>query len=378
MKLALIAITKHGVEHAKALKARLPGSELWVSEKQKTLAPDADGVFPTIKDFTAQAWDQYDVLFYHVSLGAVVRTIAPFLKGKDVDPAVVTVDDGKRFAISLLSGHVGGANELTEEVAAILGATPVVTTASDARATIPVDILGRDLGWRLEAKDFVTPVSAAVVNEKPIAFVQECGEKNWWTRPSPLPANIKVFQSVAEARAWPSPPASAGPESAAVQVPGFQFDAWLVVSDRSTESLKSDLGYDWERSVIYRPRTLCLGMGCDAGTDLDEVLGLLNKGLAEAALSGLCVKTLASIDLKAGEESLRLLAEHLGAQQVFYTRDELNAKGTLSTPNPVVEKYTGAVGVSEPSAMLAAGTDRLLLKKIKSARATLAVARKTF
>ncbi|HXC64997.1 MAG TPA: cobalamin biosynthesis protein, partial [bacterium] len=255
---------------------------------------------------------------------------------------------------------------------------PVVTTASDARATIPVDILGRDLGWRLEAKDFVTPVSAAVVNEKPIAFVQECGEKNWWTRPSPLPANIKVFQSVAEARAWPSPPASAGPESAAVQVPGFQFDAWLVVSDRSTESLKSDLGYDWERSVIYRPRTLCLGMGCDAGTDLDEVLGLLNKGLAEAALSGLCVKTLASIDLKAGEESLRLLAEHLGAQQVFYTRDELNAKGTLSTPNPVVEKYTGAVGVSEPSAMLAAGTDRLLLKKIKSARATLAVARKTF
>ena len=108
------------------------------------------------------------------------------------------------------------------------------------------------------------------------------------------------------------------------------------------------------------------------------MLGLLNKGLAEAGLSGLCVKTLASIDLKANEESLRLLAEHLGAAQVFYSRDELNAKGTLSAPNPVVEKYTGAVGVSEPSAMLAAGADQLLLKKIKSTRATLAVARKTF
>ena len=378
MKLALIAITKHGIEHAKSLKAQLPGAELWVSEKQKALAPDADGVFPTIKDFTAQAWDQYDGLVYHVSLGAVVRTIAPFLKGKDVDPAVVTVDDGKRFAISLLSGHVGGANELTEQVAAILGATPVVTTASDARATIPVDILGRELGWRLEAKDFVTPVSAAVVNEKPIALVQECGEKTWWTRPSPLPANIKVFRSVAEARAWPSPAGVSGPDSAAVRVPAFQFDAWLVVSDRSTEALKADLYDDWERSVIYRPRTLCLGMGCDAGTDLDEVLGLLKRGLAEAGLSELCVKTLASIDLKAGEESLRLLAEHLGAAQVFYTRDELNAKGTVTTPNPVVEKYTGAVGVSEPSAMLAADTDQLLLKKIKSTRATLAVARKAF
>ncbi|HXB97019.1 MAG TPA: cobalamin biosynthesis protein [bacterium] len=374
----MIAITKHGIEHAKALKAQLPGAELWVSEKQKALAPDADGTFPAIKDFTAQAWDRYDGLVYHVSLGAVVRTIAPFLKGKDVDPAVVTVDDGKRFAISLLSGHVGGANELCEQVAALLGATPVVTTASDARATIPVDILGRDLGWRLEAKDFVTPVSAAVVNEKPIAFVQECGEKAWWTRPSPLPGNIRVFGTIQEARAWPSETGLPGPASAAVQVPAFRFDAWLVVSDRSTEALRADLGDDWERSVIYRPRTLCLGLGCDAGTDLDEVRGLVERGLAEAGLSGLCVKTVASIDLKANEESLRLLAEHLGAAQAFYTRDELNAKGTLSAPNPVVEKYTGAVGVSEPSAMLAAGADQLLLKKIKSTRATLAVARKAF
>ena len=105
MKIALIAITKHGVEHAKALKAKLQGAELWVSEKQKELAPEADGNFATIKDFTASAWDKYDGLVYHVSLGAVVRTIAPFLKGKDVDPAVVTVDDGKRFAISVLNLH---------------------------------------------------------------------------------------------------------------------------------------------------------------------------------------------------------------------------------------------------------------------------------
>ena len=115
MKLALIAITKHGVEHARGLKAQLPGAEFWVSEKQKALAPDADGNFATIKDFTAEAWDKYDGLIYHVSLGAVIRTIAPFLKGKDVDPAVVTIDDGKKFVISVLSGHVGGANELTEQ-----------------------------------------------------------------------------------------------------------------------------------------------------------------------------------------------------------------------------------------------------------------------
>lgn len=358
MKLALIAITKHGIEHAKELKAKLPDAELWVSEKQKALAPEATGTFPAIKDFTESAWDKYDGLIYHVSLGAVIRTIAPFLKGKDVDPAVVTIDDGKRFVISVLSGHVGGANELTEQVAAALGATPVVTTASDARATIPVDILGRELGWTLEMKDFVTPVSAAVVNEKAIAFVQEAGEKTWWTRPTPLPKNIRVFSSIADARA-------AGPQ-----------EAWLVVSERSTEVLRDELGADWDRSVIYRPKTLFCGMGCDFGTDLVELIGLIEATFVEAKLSPKCIAGIASIDIKEREEALHQLAQHLGVGLQFFTRDELNEKKTKSMPNPLVMKYTGAVGVSEPAAMLAAGAGDLVVLKHKSQRATLAVARK--
>lgn len=357
MKIALIAITKHGVGHARELKARLPGAELWVSEKQKELAPDADGNFATIKDFTAGAWDKYDGLIYHVSLGAVIRTIAPFLKGKDVDPAVVTVDDGKKFAISVLSGHVGGANELTEKVATALGAVAVVTTASDARATIAVDILGRELGWVLEDKANVTPVSAAVVNEKAVAFIQEHGEATWWTRPTPLPKNIQKFASIAEAKA-------AG-----------VFEAYLVVSDRSTAMLHHDLITVWDKVVIYRPKTLCLGMGCDAGTDLEEVWGLVELTFASAQLSPKSIKTIASIDIKENEESLHQLAAQTGAMLQFFTRDQLNAKGVVSTPNPVVEKYTGAVGVSEPSAMLAADADSLLVVKHKSKRATLAVAR---
>ena len=360
LKVALIAITKHGIEHARVLKAALPGCELWVSEKQKALAPDADGNFAAIKDFTAQAWGRYDGLVYVVSLGAVVRTIAPFLKGKDEDPAVVVVDDSKRFAISVLSGHVGGANALTEAVAGALGAQAVVTTASDVRATLTVDILGRELGWTIEDKANVTPVSAAVVNEKPVALVQECGERNWWTRASPLPASIKVFNSIAEARA-------AAP-----------FEAWLVISDRSTGVLRAELESLWDRCVIYRPKTLCLGLGCDAGADFGEAWALVEGSFESAGLSLKSAAALASIDLKAAEEALLQVAEKLGLEPVFYSRDELNAKGVRSPANPVVEKYTGAVGVSEPSAMLAAGADALVLPKRKSQRVTLAVARKVF
>ncbi|MGH7442598.1 MAG: cobalt-precorrin 5A hydrolase, partial [bacterium] len=356
----VVAITKHGLEHAREIKRGLPGCEFWVSEKQRPSAPDADGSFAAVKELAASAWGAYDGLIFVVSLGAVVRTIAPFLKSKDEDPAVVVVDDAKRFAISLLSGHIGGANDLTERVAAILGATPVITTASDARASLAVDLLGRELGWTLEDKANVTPASAAVVNERPVALVQECGERTWWTKPTPLPAHIHVFSDMATARAAGS------------------FDAWLVVSDRATEILWGELGDVWDRVVLYRPKTLCLGMGCDAGTDLDEVWGLLTGTFTEGGLSLKSVVALASIDLKANEESLHQLSEKLGLKPVFFTRDQLNAKGIRSPANPVVEKYTGAVGVSEPSAMLAAGSEDLLLPKRKSRRATLAVARRVF
>jgi cobalt-precorrin 5A hydrolase len=360
MRLAFVAITKNGVLHAFKLRQAMPEAELFISEKQKGENQDGAQYFGTIKELSSKLWNESDGIVYFVSLGAVVRTIAPFLKSKDEDPAVVTVDDGNRFAISLLSGHVGGANELTERVAAALGCQAIITTASDARATIPVDILGRELGWTLESKEFVTPVSAAVVNEKPIALVQECGQKTWWTRPTPLPKNIRVFSSLAEAKA-------AG-----------EFAAWLLVSDRATEPLKAELGDAWPRSVIYRPKSLCCGMGCDQGTDLDEVWGLVESTFAEAGLSPKSILKIASIDLKANEESLHQLSQKTGAALQFFTRDELNGKGTVSTPNPLVEKYTGAVGVSEPSAMLAAGASHLLVLKHKSKRATLAVARKEF
>jgi cobalt-precorrin 5A hydrolase len=357
MKLALIAITKHGIGHALKLRSSMPEAALFISEKQRADGQDGARYFGTIKDLTAEIWDKHEGLVYFVSLGAVIRTIAPFLKSKDTDPAVVVVDDAARFAISVLSGHVGGANEATEAIAVALGAEAVVTTASDVRATIPVDILGRELGWVLEDKVYVTPVSAAVVNEKPVAFIQECGDKNWWTRTSALPKNISLYASIAEAK--PS-------------------EAYLVVSDRSTEKLKAELGLAWDKAVIYRPKSLYLGMGCDAGTDLDEVWGLVDSTFGEAGLSPKSIAQIASIDLKANEESLHQLALKTGASLKFFTRDELNARGTISAPNPVVEKYTGAIGVSEPSAMLAAGVESLVVPKKKSKRATLAVARREF
>ncbi|SEL82347.1 cobalt-precorrin 5A hydrolase [Roseateles sp. YR242] len=197
-RICLVAITKHGAAQAARLAASLPQAAVCTSAK---FAEAFAGLPNSVHAYEGALRDQIGPLFSHqdqlvffVSLGAVVRLIAPHLKDKDVDPGVIVVDDAGQYVIPVLSGHVGGANEWSERVAALMGAVPVLTTASDVGKTIPVDILGRHLGWRVEApKINITRVSAHVVNGEPIAFVQEAGSPQWWTRPTPLPANIHRF-----------------------------------------------------------------------------------------------------------------------------------------------------------------------------------------
>ncbi len=178
-------------------------------------------------------FEAYDQIIFLVSLGAVVRLIAPHLKSKEEDPGVLVIDDAAEFVIPVLSGHVGGANAYAEKIAAFLQATPVVTTASDVGKTIPVNILGRELGWQVEApKINITRVSADVVNQLPIAFVQEVGSQAWWTRSTPLPANIHLFQRFED-------------------VDISQYRSILWVTRREIESaIWQQLA---ERLVVYRP-----------------------------------------------------------------------------------------------------------------------------
>jgi len=199
-RIGMVAITKHGAANLAKLAPRLPEANIVVSEKFASTMdklPNTVNVYSgALRAQMAGLFEDYDQIVFFVSLGAVVRLIAPQLKSKDEDPGVLVVDDASQFVIPVLSGHIGGANAYAEQLAELLGATAVLTTASDVGKTIPVDILGRELGWKVDApKINITRVSAHVVNEEPIAFVQECGDSNWWTRPTPLPKNIHLFDS---------------------------------------------------------------------------------------------------------------------------------------------------------------------------------------
>ncbi|MDP2818023.1 MAG: cobalamin biosynthesis central domain-containing protein [Polaromonas sp.] len=237
VRIVLVAITKHGAQQTADLARRLPQASVCVADK---FAPLMAGLPNPVRAYSGAFRDEIATLFadfdqvvFFVSLGAVVRLIAPHLKSKDEDPGVVVVDDAAQFVIPVLSGHVGGANAMAEQLAAMLSATAVLTTASDVGKTIPVDILGRELGWKVEApKINITRVSAHVVNGEPIAVVQETGSPNWWTRSTPLPGSIHKFERFED-----------------VDLNRFKAVLWITHAEITPERWQQLS----ERLVVYRP-----------------------------------------------------------------------------------------------------------------------------
>lgn len=237
VRVVLVAITKHGAQQTAELARQLPQACVCVADKfaplMAGLANPVRAYSGAFRDEIATLFADFDQVVFFVSLGAVVRLIAPHLKSKDEDPGVLVVDDAAQFVIPELSGHVGGANAMAEQVAALLGAVAVLTTASDVGKTIPVDILGRELGWKVEApKINITRVSAHVVNGEPIAVVQDAGSPNWWTRPTPLPATIHKFERFDD-----------------VDLKHFKAVLWITHAEVTADRWQQLC----ERLVVYRP-----------------------------------------------------------------------------------------------------------------------------
>ena len=200
-----------------------------------------------------------DALICLFSHGAVVRLISPHLKDKKTDPAVIVIDDQAQFVISALSGHLGGANQLTNEIAEQLGATPVITTAADVNKTIAVDLVGKDLGWKIDGDSNVTKVSAFMVNAEKIGVYQYSGSKNWWQ--SKMPENVSIYSSLDELKKSESK--------------GF-----LIISDEQINDVKLQ-----ENAVVYRPPSLVVGVGLHWDTTKDKIMQGLDASIKKFNLS---------------------------------------------------------------------------------------------
>jgi cobalt-precorrin 5A hydrolase len=336
---AVHAVTRGGAALAGRIAAAL-GADLFVAERFAAEVPAARPFPLPLRDALARSFRDHPGHVLVLAVGAAVRVVAPLLDSKWTDPAVVCVDEAGTWAVPLLSGHVGGANELARRVAAAVGATAVVTTASDVRGLFAVDLLGRERGWTFEdPRGRATRAAAALVNGEPLLLVDEAGELEAWDGAPALPPGVERARSLDGVD------------------PG-RFEAILLVSDREPADPAVR-----ERAVLYRPRTLAVGVGCDRGAPAGLVERAVASVLARHGLALASVVTLASIDVKRDEEGLLALSEKLGRPLRFYAAAELDRVPGIERPSATVQRHVGTRGVAEPAALLAAGAAALCIPK---------------
>jgi cobalt-precorrin 5A hydrolase len=349
---AVVAITKHGIEIARIIKSKMPEVELYAPAKHS----DSNQDFRWFTDPTTAALTELfktcDALICIFSLGAVIRIIAPHLTDKKNDPAVIVIDDKANYVISALSGHLGGANALARLVASFLGAEPIITTAADVNETIAVDLLGREFGWTIENFENVTKVSAMMVNEEKIAVYQEAGEKNWWSG-RPLPKNVTIVDTLEK-----------------IESP--EFKAALVISDRQIANPAV-----LEKSVIYRPKSLVVGLGLHWDTSAETFEFGIKTVMNDYGLSFQSIRNISTINREARVAGLQEFSEKYNIPVVKYDKSEL---ATVPVPNPsdTVQKFEGTPSVAEASSLLSSKGLLIVPKQKFPPNLTVAVSRIQF
>ncbi len=319
-KIVLLSLTEGGKRLAERISLTL--------EEEVLLIPSRGRLRHNIE----RCWQEFDHLVCIMATGIVVRMIAPLLDDKRKDPSVVVIDEQGRFAISLLSGHLGGGNGLAEKIAAATGGQAVITTASDVLGHTALDLWAEDLALAVADKAAFTQVMGRLVNT---GRVTVCSTY-------PLPELPKDMQ--------------------------------LVKSDENPDIFISCSTVQTFSGAVLHPRALVAGIGCNRNTPAEEIEQALAEACAEHELARQSVHSIASIDLKSDEVGLLAFAENNGYPIVFFHRDQLNGVDGVSTSLAVL-KATGAKGVAEPAAILAAGSGRLLVNKMKWKNVTVAIAK---
>lgn len=290
-----------------------------------------------VRDFDEDFFLNGRAFVFVGALGVCVRMIAPFIKDKHTDPAVVCVDSAGRNAISVLSGHVGGANDICSEVARILGANPVITTQSDNTGYWALDTLSKHYDWICDADHAeMNRAVATLVNGRRVALLLDVRDSGTDMMEESLPPNVKLIKDIREADGC----------GLIIAVTPYIYRSVIPI-------------------LYFRPRILNLGVGCRRDCAPEGVGDYIEKCLTENGVAPSSVKTVATIDIKKDEAVIARLANWKNVRSLsVYASDELK---DIPVPNPSekVREVTGVAGVAESCALKASGGGRLILEKQK-------------
>ena len=349
-RIVMMACTERGFEAmrraAAALAEKLPQAEILQTGHCAYVPGFEQGT--KLSEITKKWFEEADALVYFAAAGIAVRCIAPYVRDKFRDPAVLSVDENARFVIPLLSGHAGGANDLGKLLAQVLGAQPVITTATDGRGLFAVDVYAAENGLQIGDREQAKRISARILAGETVTLYAESA--------AGLPsARNSREQGIDDQGMGPGRPKY----RSGVMQTACRSGADIIVSCRKQPG-------DREDALYLIPRAVTLGVGCRKGIpagDIEKAAAqiLQKTGVFKKALCGA-----ASIDLKKEEAGLQDFTRRWELPLTFYSAGELNeVKGTF-TGSDFVRGVTGVDCVCERSAVRLAGEGAVLLSEKQS------------
>lgn len=326
---AIFAYSRQGCQTAKGVMEALTevSWEAYTMERfsQPDFRPLGKG-----SDFYGGIFHRVSAMVFVGSCGIAVRQIAPWVRDKRTDPAVLCVDELGHFVIPLLSGHIGGANQLALALAEVLQATPVITTATDINRKFSVDAWAARNGFAIDDMKLAKAVSAEILERK-----------------------VPFYSDFPVVSAYPG-----GVEQ------GKEGDLGICVSYCQKEP--------FSRTLRLIPKVLHLGIGCRKGTTREIIASAVKAVLQQHGIDQRAIKCIASIDLKAEETGLLAYCEGCGIAPQFYTAQQLREVPGDFTPSAFVQSITGVDNVCERAALL--GAEELIVRKTAMGGVTVAVA----
>jgi precorrin-4 C11-methyltransferase len=329
MKTAIILISEAGQDIADLLKRELSAQLMKRTDVGKQ-------------------WKKFDAFIFIGAMGICVRTIAPYIKDKHEDPAVVCVDSLGLNAVSVLSGHIGGANDLAHDVAAIIGAREVITTQSDNAGLWALDTFAERFNWAIASDDDMNECISAFVNRQPTALLMEIRDEGTDYLEKTLPPHVTVVKSLEE-------------------VDPKKYSLVILVTPYNLCVPYGIL------ELHFVPMIAALGFGlANHPDDYEYIYDEIDEAMSQIGVLP-CYKRYCTIDVKEDEEFCAMLVDDLNEELVFYSAEEL-AKVEVPNPSKTVEKHVGTPSVCEAAAILGSNHGKLIVPKVKGRNWTAALA----
>lgn len=330
MKIAVFAYSRQGCKTARRVIAHFADQEIQAYTMERFEEAGFLPICRPSKSFYGPIFNNVDAMVFVGSVGIAVREIAPHVRDKATDPAVISIDELGRFSVPLLSGHIGGANALALDLANALGATPVITTATDINKKFSVDTWAARKGLVIASLSRAKAVSAAILEQD-----------------VPLKSDYPIVTNL----------------------PGG-----VVLADSGDVGIRISVFKDepYERTLRLIPKVLHLGIGCRKGTPTEAIREAVERVLQEYNIDRRAIKCVASIDLKREEPGLLEFCAEQKLPVTFYTAEELKAVPGDFTPSEFVQSITGVDNVCERSALV--GAKELIVRKTAMNGVTVALA----